>query len=143
MRACGWNLNNLPKWPGSVLRHFHVPVPGVNVPWIYVGMLFSTFCWHNEDNYLSSINVGVVAARCTYTYSRVTPRTYPRLPFARNFANNKLIYAPTFCCAHSTCMRANQSSGMESLVKPRASLKTWRENSCARLSNKHRMCYTI
>ena len=42
--------------------HFRVPVPGINVPWLYVGMLFSTFCWHNEDNYLASINVNHVGA---------------------------------------------------------------------------------
>ena len=62
VRQSGWNLNNLPAWPGSVLRHFRVPVPGINVPWLYVGMLFSTFCWHNEDNYLASINVNHVGA---------------------------------------------------------------------------------
>ncbi|GMH65401.1 hypothetical protein TrST_g10127 [Triparma strigata] len=51
-----WNLNNISNTPGSVLRHIKVPINGVNVPWLYMGTLFSTFCWHNEDNYLYSIN---------------------------------------------------------------------------------------
>ncbi|CAN0333325.1 unnamed protein product, partial [Phaeothamnion confervicola] len=52
----GWNLNNLPFWRGSVLRFFRAHIHGVTAPWLYLGMLFSTFCWHNEDNYLYSIN---------------------------------------------------------------------------------------
>ena len=56
IKYSGWNLNNIAKWPGSVLKHFDVKLPGINTPWLYVGMLFSTFSWHNEDNYLASIN---------------------------------------------------------------------------------------
>ena len=52
----GWNLNNIPSADGSVLRFLQTPVNGVNVPWLYLGMLFSSFCWHNEDNYFHSIN---------------------------------------------------------------------------------------
>jgi len=51
-----WNLNNIPWTPDSVLRHIKVGINGVNVPWMYYGSLFTTFCWHNEDNYLYSIN---------------------------------------------------------------------------------------
>jgi hypothetical protein len=51
-----WNLNNIPSAPDSVLRHVKVGVNGINVPWMYHGSLFTTFCWHNEDNHLYSIN---------------------------------------------------------------------------------------
>lgn len=51
-----WNLNNIPCCPQSILRHVKVGINGINVPWVYYGNLFSTFCWHNEDNYLYSIN---------------------------------------------------------------------------------------
>jgi histone demethylase JARID1 len=51
-----WNLNNIPCAPDSVLRHVRVGINGINVPWMYYGSLFTTFCWHNEDNHLYSIN---------------------------------------------------------------------------------------
>lgn len=51
-----WNTNNIPWAPDSVLRHVKVGINGINVPWMYYGSLFTTFCWHNEDNYLYSIN---------------------------------------------------------------------------------------
>lgn len=51
-----WNLNNIPASPDSALKHIKVGLNGINVPWMYFGSLFTTFCWHNEDNYLYSIN---------------------------------------------------------------------------------------
>ncbi|GMF19455.1 unnamed protein product [Phytophthora lilii] len=49
-----WNLNNMPKLPGSVLQHLDEDIKGVMVPWLYAGMCFSTFCWHVEDHNMYS-----------------------------------------------------------------------------------------
>jgi len=55
-QASGWNLNIFAKWPGSLLSYLHENIGGVTIPMMYVGMLFSAFCWHTEDNNLYSIN---------------------------------------------------------------------------------------
>ncbi|WOL19306.1 lysine-specific demethylase JMJ703-like [Canna indica] len=52
----GWNLNNFPRLPGSVLSFESGDISGVLVPWLYVGMCFSSFCWHVEDHHLYSLN---------------------------------------------------------------------------------------
>ncbi|KAK9055964.1 hypothetical protein SSX86_027051 [Deinandra increscens subsp. villosa] len=52
----GWNLNNFPRLPGSVLSFEGCDISGVLVPWLYVGMCFSSFCWHVEDHHLYSVN---------------------------------------------------------------------------------------
>ena len=51
-----WNLNVLPLHPESLFRHIKADISGMTVPWLYVGMCFSTFCWHNEDHYGYSAN---------------------------------------------------------------------------------------
>ncbi|KAI9294912.1 JmjC-domain-containing protein [Neoconidiobolus thromboides FSU 785] len=51
-----WNLNILPTLPTSMFSHLNTSISGMTVPWLYVGMCFSTFCWHNEDHYAYSLN---------------------------------------------------------------------------------------
>ncbi|KAK6375786.1 hypothetical protein LTS17_007608 [Exophiala oligosperma] len=51
-----WNLNVMPFLEDSLFRHIKGDISGMTVPWLYVGMCFSTFCWHNEDHYAYSAN---------------------------------------------------------------------------------------
>ena len=51
----GFNLNVLPGVPESMLKYLE-GISGISMPWLYAGMLFSSFCWHVEDNFLYSIN---------------------------------------------------------------------------------------
>ncbi|KAK5164509.1 uncharacterized protein LTR77_009715 [Saxophila tyrrhenica] len=51
-----WNLNILPLDKESMFRHIKSDISGMTVPWLYVGMVFSTFCWHNEDHFAYSAN---------------------------------------------------------------------------------------
>uniref|UniRef100_A0A8B9RKK6 [histone H3]-trimethyl-L-lysine(4) demethylase n=1 Tax=Astyanax mexicanus TaxID=7994 RepID=A0A8B9RKK6_ASTMX len=52
----GWNLNNMPVLDSSVLTHITADICGMKLPWLYVGMCFSSFCWHIEDHWSYSIN---------------------------------------------------------------------------------------
>jgi hypothetical protein len=51
-----WNITNLPFAEGSLLRFLNEEVNGLTVPWLYLGMIFASFCWHSEDHYLYSVN---------------------------------------------------------------------------------------
>lgn len=54
-----FNLNNTYKARDSLLRITSLrneKISGVTIPWLYLGMKFSSFCWHVEDLYINSIN---------------------------------------------------------------------------------------
>ncbi|PVV01936.1 hypothetical protein BB560_003626 [Smittium megazygosporum] len=54
--SSGWNLTNIPKSKNSLFPFLKEEVDGMTIPWLYVGMCMSAFCWHNEDHYTYSIN---------------------------------------------------------------------------------------
>lgn len=60
--ASPWNLNNLAHAGNSLLARLPHHVSGLTIPWVYVGMLFSAFCWHNEDHFCYSINYNHIGA---------------------------------------------------------------------------------
>lgn len=51
-----WNLVNLPLNKRSMPQALQTEISGVSVPWVYAGMLFTSFCWHTEDLHTASIN---------------------------------------------------------------------------------------
>ena len=52
-----WNFCNFQYQKNSLFQFSSLKdMSGINVPWVYVGMKFSTFCWHYEDLMLPSIN---------------------------------------------------------------------------------------
>jgi len=51
-----WNLRVFARLSKGLLRHLPDDIPGVTDPMLYIGMRFSTFCWHTEDNWLYSIS---------------------------------------------------------------------------------------
>lgn len=70
-----FNLNNLYKSPSSLLRVVEEKkdkISGITQPWIYMGMQFSTFCWHVEDLFLRSVNYNHLGE--TKTWYVIPPR---------------------------------------------------------------------
>ncbi|XP_010418373.1 PREDICTED: lysine-specific demethylase 5A-like isoform X1 [Camelina sativa] len=83
-----WNLNNMPKLKGSMLQAIRHNINGVTVPWLYLGMLFSSFCWHFEDHCFYSVNyLHWGEAKCWYgvpgsaasAFEKVMRKTLPDL----------------------------------------------------------------
>lgn len=61
----GWNLNVLSNNSGSILRHLGA-VPGVTIPWLNIGMVFSTSCWCRDQNSLPYIDYLHTGADCIW-----------------------------------------------------------------------------
>uniref|UniRef100_A0A8D3A4E3 Protein Jumonji n=1 Tax=Scophthalmus maximus TaxID=52904 RepID=A0A8D3A4E3_SCOMX len=93
----GWNLTVLPNNSGSILRHLGA-VPGVTIPWLNIGMVFSTSCWSRDQNRLPYIDYLHTGADCIW-YS---------VPAEEKAKLDKVVH---------TLLQANGTPGLEMLEK--------------------------
>ncbi|XP_078270684.1 protein Jumonji isoform X2 [Rhinoraja longicauda] len=61
----GWNLTVLPNNSGSILRYFGA-LSGVTIPWLNIGMVFTTSCWSRDQNHLPYIDYLHTGADCIW-----------------------------------------------------------------------------
>ncbi|KAK9957227.1 hypothetical protein ABG768_011491 [Culter alburnus] len=93
----GWNLTVLPNNSGSILRHLGA-VPGVTIPWLNIGMVFSTSCWSQDQNRLPYVDYLHTGADCIW-YS---------IPAEEKTKLDKVVH---------TLLQANGTPGLEMLEK--------------------------
>ncbi|XP_072561486.1 protein Jumonji isoform X2 [Paramormyrops kingsleyae] len=93
----GWNLTILPHNSGSILRYLGA-VPGVTVPWLNIGMVFSTSCWSRDQNRLPFIDYLHTGADCIWYC----------IPAEEKAKLDKVVH---------TLLQANGTPGLEMLEK--------------------------
>ncbi len=72
-----------------------VYISGINIPWIYYGMLFSSFCWHVEDMNLYSVNY-MIEGKPKIWYSIATEDKEKLDEYIKNKFYAKISKDPSF-----------------------------------------------
>ncbi|XP_031700179.1 lysine-specific demethylase 5C isoform X2 [Anarrhichthys ocellatus] len=128
----GWNLNVMPVLEQSLLCHINGDISGMKVPWLYVGMVFSAFCWHIEDHWSYSINYlhwgepktwygvpSVAAERLEGVMKKLTPELFECQPDLLH--QLVTIMNPNILMSHGVpVVRTNQCAGEFVITFPRA-----------------------
>lgn len=128
----GWNLNVMPLLEQSLLCHINGDISGMKVPWLYVGMVFSAFCWHIEDHWSYSINYlhwgepktwygvpSVAAERLEEVMKKLTPELFEFQPDLLH--QLVTIMNPNILMSHGVpVVRTNQCAGEFVITFPRA-----------------------
>uniref|UniRef100_A0AAR2LGP4 [histone H3]-trimethyl-L-lysine(4) demethylase n=1 Tax=Pygocentrus nattereri TaxID=42514 RepID=A0AAR2LGP4_PYGNA len=130
--SCGWNLNNMAMMDPSVLTHVTADICGMTLPWLYVGMCFSSFCWHIEDHWSYSINYlhwgepktwygapGFAAEQLEAVMKKLAPELFESQPDLLH--QLVTIMNPNTLMAHGVPIyRTNQCAGEFVITFPRA-----------------------
>uniref|UniRef100_A0A674D020 [histone H3]-trimethyl-L-lysine(4) demethylase n=1 Tax=Salmo trutta TaxID=8032 RepID=A0A674D020_SALTR len=130
--SSGWNLNNMPVMDSSVLTHITADICGMKLPWLYVGMCFSSFCWHIEDHWSYSINYlhwgepktwygvpGYAAEKLEWVMRKLAPELFESQPDLLH--QLVTIMNPNTLMNHGVPVyRTNQCSGEFVITFPRA-----------------------
>ncbi|XP_016075602.1 PREDICTED: lysine-specific demethylase 5D-like isoform X2 [Miniopterus natalensis] len=128
----GWNLNVMPVLDQSVLCHINADISGMKVPWLYVGMVFSAFCWHIEDHWSYSINYlhwgepktwygvpSLAAEHLEEVMKRLTPELFDSQPDLLH--QLVTLMNPNTLMSHGVpVVRTNQCAGEFVITFPRA-----------------------
>ncbi|XP_045649760.1 lysine-specific demethylase 5D isoform X6 [Ursus americanus] len=128
----GWNLNVMPVLDQSVLCHINADISGMKVPWLYVGMVFSAFCWHIEDHWSYSINYlhwgepktwygvpSLAAEQLEEVMKRLTPELFDSQPDLLH--QLVTLMNPNTLMSHGVpVVRTNQCAGEFVITFPRA-----------------------
>ncbi|KAL1764734.1 lysine-specific demethylase 5D isoform X2 [Sigmodon hispidus] len=128
----GWNLNVMPVLDQSVLCHINADISGMKVPWLYVGMVFSAFCWHIEDHWSYSINYlhwgepktwygvpSLAAEHLEEVMKRLTPELFDSQPDLLH--QLVTLMNPNTLMSHGVpVVRTNQCAGEFVVTFPRA-----------------------
>ncbi|XP_051508691.1 lysine-specific demethylase 5B-B isoform X1 [Myxocyprinus asiaticus] len=129
---CGWNLNKMAMMTPSVLTHVTADICGMTLPWLYVGMCFSSFCWHIEDHWSYSINYlhwgepktwygapGFAAEQLEAVMKKLAPELFESQPDLLH--QLVTIMNPNTLMAHGVPIyRTNQCAGEFVITFPRA-----------------------
>ncbi|XP_004416115.1 PREDICTED: lysine-specific demethylase 5D [Odobenus rosmarus divergens] len=128
----GWNLNVMPVLDQSVLCHINADISGMKIPWLYVGMVFSAFCWHIEDHWSYSINYlhwgepktwygvpSLAAEQLEEVMKRLTPELFDSQPDLLH--QLVTLMNPNTLMSHGVpVVRTNQCAGEFVITFPRA-----------------------
>ena len=132
-RFHAWDLSVLNSLPSGLLHYLDRCIPGVTAPMLYIGMQFSTFCWHHEDHHLYSVSYNhagrpktwyaVPGSHCEAVQQLAKDELYPFFDHERDavLARKTSMFSPVLLAAAAIpCYRAVQEEGMLVITFPRA-----------------------